>query len=139
MPQTVTVTRRFTVTPERVFDAFLDPAIAAKFMFVTPTGKMVCVDIEPRVGGAYTFVERRDGEDIEHLGSILELDRPNRLVFQFAVPRYDPTCTTVALDIVADGTGALLTLTHKGVDDAYLEQAAKGWTMILETAASNLE
>ncbi len=133
---TVTVTRRFSVSPERVFDAFLDPAIAAKFMFATPTGEMVRVDIEARVGGAYTFVDRRDGEDIEH---ILELNRPHRLVFQFAVPKYDPTNSTVALDIVADGTSSLLTLTHEGVDDAYLEQTGKGWTMILGTAAASLE
>ena len=136
MPKTVTVTRRFAVSPERVFDAFLDPAIAGKFMFATPTGEMVRVKIEPRVGGAYTFVDRRDGEDIEHAGQILELDRPKRLVFQFAVPKYDPANTTVALDITADGTGALLTLTHQGVDDAYLEQTGKGWTMILEKAVS---
>ena len=139
MTRTVTVTRRFSVSPERVFDAFLDPAIAAKFMFATPTGEMVRVDIEPRIGGAYTFVDRRDGEDIEHVGSILELDRPHRLVFQFAVPKYDPTNTIVALDIVADGTGASLTLTHEGVDDAYLEQTGKGWTMILGAAAASLE
>jgi uncharacterized protein YndB with AHSA1/START domain len=138
MSRTVTVTRRFSVSPERVFDAFLDPAIAAKFMFATPAGEMIRVAIEPRIGGAYTFVERRDGEDIEHVGRILELDRPRRLTFEFAVPKYDPTNTVVRLDIIADGTGALLTLTHEGVDDAYLEQTGKGWTMILETAASSL-
>lgn len=134
--KTVTITRRFSASPERVFDAFLDPAIARRFMFATPTGEMVRVEIDPRVGGAYTFVDRRDGEDIEHVGQILELDRPHRLTFEFAVPKYDPTRTTVRLDIVADGTGALLTLTHEGVDDAYLEQTGKGWTMILETAAA---
>ncbi|WP_340645941.1 SRPBCC domain-containing protein [Phenylobacterium sp.] len=132
--RTVTVTRRFNVTPEQLFDAFLDPAIAGRFMFATPTGEMVRVDIEAKVGGAYTFVDRRDGEDIEHVGQILELDRPHRLTFQFAVPKYDPTNTTVRLDITADGIGSVLTLTHEGVDDAYLEQTGKGWAMILENA-----
>lgn len=139
MPRTVTVTRRFGASPERVFDAFLDPALARRFMFATPTGEMVRVDIEPRVGGAYTFVDRRDGEEIAHVGEILELDRPTRLVFQFAVPKYDPANTVVRLDIVADGSGCLLTLTHEGVDEAYVQQTGKGWTMILEAAASSLE
>lgn len=134
--RTVTVTRRFSVSPERVFDAFLDPGIAGKFMFATPAGEMVRVEIEPRVGGAYTFVDRRDGEDVEHVGEILEMDRPRRLVFRFAVPKYDPASTIVQLDIAADGAGTLLTLTHEGVDDAYLEQTGKGWTMILESAAA---
>jgi uncharacterized protein YndB with AHSA1/START domain len=139
MTRTVTVTRRFSVRPEQLFDAFLDPDIAARFMFATPAGEMVRVEIEPKVGGAYTFVDRRDGEDIEHVGRILELDRPGRLDFEFSVPKYDPRMTTVRLDIVADGTGSLLTLTHEGVDEAYLEQTGKGWTMILETAAASLE
>lgn len=138
MTRTVTVTRRFTVSPERVFDAFLDPAIAGRFMFATPTGEMVRVDIEPRVGGAYTFVDRRDGQDIEHVGAILELDRPHLLVFEFAVPKYDPRFTTVRLEIAADGDGAALTLTHEGVDDAYREQTGQGWTTILEAAAAAL-
>lgn len=136
MTRSVTVTRRFRVSPERVFDAFLDPAIAGRFMFATPAGEMVRVEIEPKAGGAYTFVDRRDGEDIEHVGRILELHRPGRLVFEFSVPKYDPRMTTVRLDIMADGAGSLLTLTHEGVDDAYLEQTGKGWTMILENAVS---
>ncbi|MFZ3008343.1 MAG: SRPBCC domain-containing protein [Phenylobacterium sp.] len=136
---TVTVTRRFSVSPERVFDAFLDPAIAGRFMFATPTGEMVRIDIEPRVGGAYSFVDRREGEDVEHVGQILELDRPRRLVFQFAVPKYDPAITVVALDIVAEGSGSRLTLTHEGVLDEYREQTGRGWTTILEAAAASLE
>lgn len=138
MTQIVTVTRRFTVSPERVFDAFLDPAIAGRFMFAAAGGEMVRVDIEPRVGGAYTFVDRRDGQDIEHVGRILELDRPRRLVFEFAVPKYDPRFTTVRLEIAADGDGAALTLTHEGVDDQYRDQTGQGWTMILEAAAAAL-
>lgn len=138
MTRTVTVTRRFKVSPERVFDAFLDPAIAGRFMFATPTGEMVRVDIEPRVGGVYSFVDRRDGQDIEHVGRILELERPHRLVFEFAVPKYDPRFTTVRLEIAADGDGAVLTLTHEGVDDQYREQTGQGWTMILEAAAAAL-
>ena len=134
--KTVTITRRFSVSPERVFDAFLDPGIAGRFMFATPDGAMVRVEIEPREGGAYTFVDRRDGEDVEHVGEILEMDRPSRLVFRFAVPKYDPASSVVQLDIAAYGTGALLTLTHEGVDDAYLEQTGKGWTMILEAAVA---
>jgi hypothetical protein len=30
---------------------------------------MVWVEIDPRVGGRYTFVDRRDGEDAAHTGA----------------------------------------------------------------------
>src|ERR1700694_1259611 len=98
-PGPVTVTRRFDFPIERVFDAWLDPVRAGKFLFATPTGKMVRVEIDARVGGAFTFTDRRDGEDVEHIGTYLEIDRPRRLVFTFAVPKYSGQFTRVSIDL----------------------------------------
>ena len=59
---TVRVSRRIAASPERAFDAFLDPKKAGRFMFATLAGQMVRAEIDPRVGGAYTFVDRRNGD-----------------------------------------------------------------------------
>ncbi len=69
------VSRSFRAAAERVYDAFLDPAVAGQFMFATPAGEMVRVEIDARVGGRYVFVDRREGEDVEHSGEYLELER----------------------------------------------------------------
>jgi uncharacterized protein YndB with AHSA1/START domain len=127
---TVRVTRRFDASPERVFDAWLDPARAARFLFATPTGQMVRAEIDARVGGKFLFVDRRDGGDAEHFGEYLEIDRPRRLVFSFAVPNY-PT-TRVIVEITAQGSGCELTLTHEGVLPEFVSRTEAGWGMILE-------
>jgi len=76
------VTRRFAFPAERVFDAFLDPAKAGKFMFATETGTMVRSDVDARVGGRCAFVDRRSNEgDVEHTGEYLAIERPHRLAF----------------------------------------------------------
>ena len=134
---TVTVTRRYVFPAERVFDAWLDPARASKFLFATPTGKMVRAEIDARVGGAFNFT-RRDNDDTEHVGTYLEIDRPRRLVFTFSVPRYSPVVTRVSIDIKPQGAGCELTLTHEGVLPEWLDKTREGWGMILDGLAKAL-
>ena len=132
----VRVTHRYKAPPEIVFDAFFDVNLAKKFMFATPDGEMVKAELDPRVGGKFNFTDRRpEHGDVEHVGTWLEIDRPRRLVFEFAVPQYDPGKTVVTIEIAPDGDGSVLTLSHDGVFEDYLAQTQKGWTMIL----ANLE
>jgi len=137
-PNVVRVHRRFDASAERVFDAWLDAERAAKFLFATPTGVMVRSEIDARVGGRFCFVDRRDGVDVEHVGTYLEIDRPHRLVFEFGVPQFSAELTRVSIDIVALGTGCELTLTHEGVLLDYVDRTRQGWTGILEGLAGAL-
>jgi uncharacterized protein YndB with AHSA1/START domain len=135
---TVRVTHRYRQDAQRVFDAWLDPEKAGKFLFSTPAGRMVRVEIDPRVGGSFLFVDRRDDADIEHKGHYVEIDRPRRLVFDFAVSGFEdvPTRVTVAITPLADGCE--LTLTHDGVWSDFADRTQAGWTMILDSLAASL-
>lgn len=127
---TIRVTHRYSAPAERVFDAWLDPKTAAKWLFATPTGQITRLEIDPRPGGKFTVV-RRDGEEFEHVGEYLEIDRPRRLIFTFGVPRLSPEFSRVVIEIARAGSGCELTLTQEGVLPDYTERNVKGWTMIL--------
>jgi uncharacterized protein YndB with AHSA1/START domain len=130
--RTVQVKRRFTASPERVFDAWLDPKTAGRWLFATPTGRMVKSEIDAKVGGAFLFTDRREGTDVDHVGRYLEIDRPRRLAFEFGVPAFSAETTRVVVEIVPIGTGCELTLTHHGVLPDFADRTVGGWTMILE-------
>ena len=127
----VSVSHTYTASPERVFDAWVDPKKAVKFFFATETGEVVRCEIDARVGGTFTVVDRRDGKDVLHTGKYIEVERPRHLVFDFAVPDYSPEWTRVSIDITPSGSGSQLTLTHDGVFEEYAVQTQNGWTTIL--------
>jgi uncharacterized protein YndB with AHSA1/START domain len=134
----VTVTRRIECTPEAVFDAWLDPAKASKFLFSTPGGEMTKVEINAIPAGRFLIVERRGGEEVEHLGEYFEIHRPSRLAFTFVVPKYSPVSTRVSIEIEPTKGVCELRLTHAGVPEASAAKSEEGWNGILDGLAKVL-
>jgi uncharacterized protein YndB with AHSA1/START domain len=122
-----------------VFDAWLDPEVVGAWMFghATPDEEVVRMSVDPRVGGSFSFLIRRNGKEIDHVGKYLEIDRPRRLVFTWAVRENLPDTSRVILEISPAPGGADLTLTHeldpKWAD--YAERTEEGWTKILTALA----
>ena len=140
LTQIVKVTRRLQSSAERVFDAWLEPQTAGKWLFSTPAGKMVRVEIDAQVGGRYVIVERRDVGDVEHTGEYLEIDRPKRLVFTLVVPMFSTESTRVSIDIVPlSASSCEITLTHEGVYQEYADRTQDGWAKILEGLQSSID
>ena len=134
--KSVLVKKRFAASPERVFDAWLDPAMARRWLFTTADSEVVRCDIDPTVGGRFTIVDRREDGDIEHVGEYLEIDRPRRLVFSFAVPAYSPEYDRVTVEIVPAGSGCEVTLTNAMSPATFAEwggRTQEGWTTILDS------
>lgn len=141
-PIILKVARDIDAPPDVVFDAWLDPAKAGKFLFATPDGEMVKVEIDARVGGRALIVERRAAGDAHHRLQYEVIDRPRRLVFLFAAdPAEEGEWTRVTIDIAAKGDGSTVTLTHEMDPQwtAYEEQTRHGWTMILDSLARTME
>lgn len=135
------VTRRFDFPAERVFDAWLTCSMIDQWMFgpAVRDEEIVRLAIDPRVGGAFSFVVERQGEEIDHIGKYLEIDRPRRLAFTWAVAG-EKAGSRVTIDIAAQGTGCELTLAHELHPDwaSFVERTEEAWRKMLEALAAAL-
>lgn len=136
-PVRVTIERHLAATPETVFDAWLDPEGVGRWLFATPDGVMEKVEIDPRVGGGFTIVERRGADPAQHFGEYVAIDRPCLLAFDFWTS-FSAERTRIEVTIVPDGDGSLLTLRHEGVWADYEARTRQGWTTILDGLARSL-
>lgn len=127
----VRTTQRFSAPADRVFGAWLDPELAGRWLFATASRPAARVAINARVGGAFRFVERRAGEDVEHAGEYLEIARPRRLVFTLWERQRLPERTRVTVAIVPAGTGCELALVHERVLPGEASRVEGRWTGML--------
>lgn len=129
----VKVSRQFSASAENVFDAWLNPAGVGMWLFATPGGVMVEIEIDARVGGEFTVIEKRGDVMAEHFGRYLEINRPNRLAFAFTTDKAErPSRVSIVIEPAA--TGCELTLTHeieaKWLD--YVDRVHSGWSRMLK-------
>jgi len=106
-------TRRFDAPSDLVFAAHTEASLIQKWLQGYPGWTMPHCSFDARVGGRfkYTWRSDADGKEFSLSGTILEIERPSRLVqtemFDFQEPA-EPALDTMTL--TADGTGTLMTL-----------------------------
>ena len=83
--------RHIMASAERLFDAWIEPAVVGTWMFGPNVRdeEIVSLEADPKLGGRYSFVVRREGKLLEHVGQYLEVDRPRRLSFTWGVRQLD--------------------------------------------------
>ena len=127
----VVVSRRFAASTARVFEAWLDPVVLAKFMRPGPDMSAPKVTTDPVVGGAFEIVMMAGDQEIPHRGIYKEINRHTRLAFTWESPFSEPD-SLVTLDFVDIDGETDLTLTHVRFpsEDSRANHEG-GWTAIL--------
>jgi uncharacterized protein YndB with AHSA1/START domain len=134
-PRVVRIQRLLHAPPDRVFEAWTNPSLIARWM--SPIGHAIA-DVDPRPGGRFRVTMIGDGRRIEHDGEFREVTPYRRLVFTWMSPftGAEPSVVTVELQPVADGTE--LMLTHEALPPEAVEPHAGGWGRMLDRLDAEL-
>ena len=102
------IARPYVASVEETFNAWLDPRVMHRWMFVTPTSEIVEIDLHPHSGGAFSIIERCASRDLDHRGVFGAVVKPRHLtlVLEAACP--------IAVDVAPHDVGCALTLTYAG-------------------------
>lgn len=108
---TLVMKRRFEVSPERVFDAWLNPEMMRKWLFTMEATNKIARN-EPHVGGTWEIVDHRGGQDYRAIGEYREIDPPRRLVFTFRMPQFSDTEDVITVELKPVEKGCEMTFTQ---------------------------
>lgn len=136
------VTHRFKASPERVYDAFLDPAMVRLWQQAWGEqsgsgGEMTACEIDPVVGGRFMFADMRADGEARHWGTFTALERPTKIAFTWYTDPSEEEQTSLVTMIIEpepDGPGAIVTLYHE-MDAQWAEwvsRTEKGWITMLQ-------
>jgi len=109
---TLQMKRVFLVSPDRVFDAWLNPEMMRKWFF-TLEGTNKVTQNTPEVGGTWEIVDHRDGKDYRAIGEYLEIDPPKKLVFTFKMPQFSDLVDTISVEIKELDQGSEMTFSQE--------------------------
>jgi uncharacterized protein YndB with AHSA1/START domain len=131
----VTATNEIYVPSEEVFNAWLDPEILSQWMYGPDLRdeKIIHIKTDPREGGHFTFLVERQGMQINHIGTYLEVQPYNKLVFTWGIEGESVDESIVYIDITPTEKGCIIELTHE-LDpkwEAYISRTKNAWELML--------
>jgi uncharacterized protein YndB with AHSA1/START domain len=133
--QAVHISRTFSASPALLFEAWLDPDLVARWMFVSEFNH-IRATTDRRAGGNFSIREWNDGDEIEHFGEYLEIQPERRVAFTLEVPKQFDGVTQVTVEIAPYASGSAMLFTQTGVNKNVTEEH---WRKMFETLENVLE
>ncbi len=122
------IVRRFGVPPDVVFDVLTNPDSMPIWW-----GENTIFDIDLRVGDRRRIVRTEGKTTYTATGEYLEVDKPHRLTYTFAMPQFSPNSDTISVEITPEESGCVVTFSQTGEDIASeLRELAPGTTSASE-------
>jgi uncharacterized protein YndB with AHSA1/START domain len=135
-PRSLTLTRVFDASPERVFAAWTDPQQLGRWMGPRAVVRCEVPMLDLRPGGAYRIIMHTEGGEVHTVGGLYrEIVRPGRLVFTWAwegegeCAPMQGSATLITLTFRAVGKKTEMALLHEGfLTDTARNNHEHGWT-----------
>jgi len=129
---TVNINKEINAPIEKVFDAWLDPKMLARFMTPMPGMPESDVENEAVEGGEFTIIMHAGNDDLPHTGKYLEISRPDKLVFTWESHRSIDDSTVTINFTKLDDNKTKLELTHvKFINEEARSDHEGGWGNII--------
>lgn len=140
----VELRRRLDAPIARVFAAFADPALVARWLRPSPDVMLRVLELDFRAGGRYRFAYHMPGGERMVVGGTYRcIEAPNRIVFSWVIEPPDEHAgieSEVTVSLVAHAEATELAITHAKWDrpDAR-ERHAAGWSGALQQLVTQIE
>lgn len=129
---TLNVSRTIKAPIERVYNAWLDPSMLARFMIPGEGMSVPKAEADPRIGGRFSIIMAAGDNEMPHGGEYKALDPHNHIVFTWESP-FSVEGSTVTIDLKEVSDGTHLSLTHvKFPNEESRDNHESGWAAILE-------
>ncbi len=126
---TIRVERRIDAPPSAVYRYLTESELWSRWQGES-------ADLDPVPGGRFQV---RMGEDQVVEGTFVAVEPGTRVVITWGWrghPRMPPGTTTVEFELVADGPGTIVRLTHRGIPIDDLPLHRQGWAVFLPRLAT---
>ena len=124
----LTLKRRIKASPAKVFAAWTDPKLMARWLGPVGTVELTA-KTDVRVGGRYEMKMRMPDDEHNVSGVYREIIPNEKLVFTWAWRTMPERESVVTILIKPDGDGTLLTLIHEQIfDEPARDRHREGWS-----------
>jgi uncharacterized protein YndB with AHSA1/START domain len=131
-PDIIRIERRVEAPPRVVFRYLTESALWSRWQ-----GE--AADLDPVPGGRF-LVRMAEGQIVE--GTYVAIEPDARVVITWGWqghPRMPAGTTTVEFELIADGAGTVVRLTHRGIPSEDLSLHQAGWDLFLPRLATTAE
>lgn len=127
----LTVSRTINAPAAKLFDAWLDPKMLAKFMLPGEGMTVPQATTNPVEGGRFEIIMKAGDQEMPHAGTYRSIKPHSQLIFTWESP-FSSDDSTVTLDFTPKGDATEVVLRHvRFQDEESRDNHKAGWGTIL--------